>query len=182
MKGINDQDYKHAQQVCNRITPEHKNFTPGDYHDVYLATDVVLLTDVFETLWNTCLEHYKLDPAHFYTAPGLAWQALLKTAFKYYDHEVKHKGCALFSVELILELLTNSLLKVSAVGLPRHLKAMPRPIISICKSNTILTRRAHIFSIWTRTMVTSGQWSKNHQHMGLHKKVNLLKQTWQGIF
>ena len=50
MKGINDQDYKHAQQVCNRITPEHKNFTPGDYHDVYLATDVVLLTDVFETL------------------------------------------------------------------------------------------------------------------------------------
>ena len=52
--------------------------TLGDYHDVYLATDVLLLADVFETFRDTCLQHYKLDPAHFYTAPGLAWQAALK--------------------------------------------------------------------------------------------------------
>lgn len=91
MKGINDQDYKHAQQVCNRITPEHKNFTPGDYHDVYLATDVVFLTDVFETLWNTCLEHYKLFPAYFYTALGLARQASLNIAPVHCEHEKKTK-------------------------------------------------------------------------------------------
>ena len=41
MKGISDHDYKHAQQVWNRITPEHENITLGDYHDVYLATDVL---------------------------------------------------------------------------------------------------------------------------------------------
>ena len=80
MKGISDQDYEHAQQVWNRITPEHENITRGDYHDVYLATDVLLLADIFETFWNTFLKNYKLDPAHFYTAPGLTWQALLKIA------------------------------------------------------------------------------------------------------
>ena len=52
--------------------------TLGDYHDVYLATDVLLLADVFETFRKTCLNHYSLDPAHFYTAPGLAWEACLK--------------------------------------------------------------------------------------------------------
>ena len=71
-KGISDQDHEHVQQVCNRITPEHEIITLGDYHDVYLATDVLLLADVFETFRNTCLKNYKLDPAHFYIAPGLA--------------------------------------------------------------------------------------------------------------
>ena len=80
MKGISDQENEHARQVWNRITPEHENITLGDYHDVYLATDVLLLVDVFETFRNTYLKNYKLDPAYFYTAPGLAWQALLKTA------------------------------------------------------------------------------------------------------
>ena len=60
------------------ITPEGDNVTFGDYHDVYLTTDVLLLADVFETFRDMCLENYRLDPAHFYTAPGLAWQAALK--------------------------------------------------------------------------------------------------------
>ena len=50
----------------------------GEYHDLYLKTDVLLLSNVFETFRNTCLQHYKLDPSHFYTSPGLAWQACLK--------------------------------------------------------------------------------------------------------
>ena len=50
----------------------------GEYHDLYLKTDVLLLSNVFETFRDTCLEYYKLDPAHFYTSPGLAWQACLK--------------------------------------------------------------------------------------------------------
>ena len=74
MGGISDKDYEHAQQVWNSMTEK----TLGSYHDVYLNTDVLLLADIFENFRDTCLKHYKLDPAHFYTAPGLAWVAALK--------------------------------------------------------------------------------------------------------
>ena len=47
----------------------------GEYHDLYLQTDMILLSNVFETFTSTCLQHYGLDPAHFYTSP---WQACLK--------------------------------------------------------------------------------------------------------
>ena len=49
-----------------------------DYHDLYNETDVLLLGDVFESFRNICIENYELDPAHYYTAPGLAWDAALK--------------------------------------------------------------------------------------------------------
>ena len=66
--------YEHAQRVWKGF--DMKNL--GEYHDLYLKTDVILLSNVFEAFRNTCLQHYKLDPAHFYTSPGLAWQACLK--------------------------------------------------------------------------------------------------------
>ena len=44
----------------------------GEYHDLYLRTDVVLLANVFETFRRVCLENYGLNPSHFYTVPGLA--------------------------------------------------------------------------------------------------------------
>ena len=50
----------------------------GDYHDLYLRTDVLLLADVFEIFWKTCPRQYDLDPAHYYISPGLNWDALLK--------------------------------------------------------------------------------------------------------
>ena len=50
----------------------------GDLHDLYLETDVMLLADVFETFRRTIMKQYKLDPAHFITAPGLSWTACLK--------------------------------------------------------------------------------------------------------
>ena len=52
--------------------------TIGDYHDLYLKTDILLLADVFEKFINTCLEYYKLDPCHYFSNPGLSWDAMLK--------------------------------------------------------------------------------------------------------
>ena len=50
----------------------------GDYHDLYVQSDTLLIPDVFENFRNKCIEIYELDPAHFLSAPGLAWQACLK--------------------------------------------------------------------------------------------------------
>ena len=50
----------------------------GDYHDLYLKTDVLLSTDVFEEFINTCLEYYGLDPCYYFSSPGLSWDAMLK--------------------------------------------------------------------------------------------------------
>ena len=52
--------------------------TLGDYHDLYLVSDVLLLTDVFENFRKTCMQYYKLDPCHYFTSPGLSWDAMLK--------------------------------------------------------------------------------------------------------
>ena len=103
MKDISDQDYELAQQVWNTM----ENKTLGYYDDTYLATDVLLLADKFETFRNTCLKNYKLDPEHISTAPGLAWQALLKTATENCEHEIGSKDCEVCPNEFRLKLLTN---------------------------------------------------------------------------
>ena len=73
-ESISQKDYQHAQKVWKAFSCE----TLGDYHDLYLKTDVTLLADVFQTFRRTCMNAYKLDPLHYLTAPGLSWDALLK--------------------------------------------------------------------------------------------------------
>ena len=74
MTGVKDEYYENARSVWREF--EIKNL--GEYHDLYLKTDVILLANVFEAFRDVCLKNYDLDPAHFYTAPGLAWKACLK--------------------------------------------------------------------------------------------------------
>ena len=71
---ISDEDYEHAQKVWEVFEMEHLQ----DYHNLYNETVVLLLADVFENFRNICMENYKLDPAHYHTAPGLSWDACLK--------------------------------------------------------------------------------------------------------
>ena len=73
-EGISEEDYKHAQEVWD--TFDCRNI--GDYHDLYLRSDVFLLADVFENFRKTAISTYGLDPAHHYTLPGYSWDALLK--------------------------------------------------------------------------------------------------------
>ena len=68
MSGVSKEDYKHA----NRTWKEFSLTDLGEYHDLYLKTDVILLANVFEAFRKVCLKNNGLDPAHFYTAPGLA--------------------------------------------------------------------------------------------------------------
>ena len=49
-----------------------------DYHDHYLKKDVLLLADAFEKFIDTCLKYYGLDPCHYFSSPGLGWDAMLK--------------------------------------------------------------------------------------------------------
>ena len=71
---IMDDEYDHAKKVWKTF----KIKTMGEFHDLYLGSDVLLLADVFKSFRKTCLQYYKLDPCHYFTSPGLSWNAMLK--------------------------------------------------------------------------------------------------------
>ena len=73
-EGISNIDSAHGQKVWKVF--EIKNL--GEYHDLYVQSNTLLLADVFENFRDKCTEIYELDPAHFLSAPGLAWQLCLK--------------------------------------------------------------------------------------------------------
>ena len=69
LENITDKNYDHVKKVREAL--EIKNL--GEYHDLYVQCDTFLLADVYENFRNKCIEIFKLDPAHFLSAPGLAW-------------------------------------------------------------------------------------------------------------
>ena len=85
LQDITDKAYAHAPKVFEEFKLENL----GNYHDLYVQSDTLFLADVFENFSNKCIEIYELDPAHFSSAPRLAWHACLK------------------KTEVKLELLTN---------------------------------------------------------------------------
>ena len=70
---ISDQEYQSAINIWSINI-----FNLGEYHDLYSKTDVLLLCDVFENFINVCLKDYGLVPCHYFSSPGLAWDAMLK--------------------------------------------------------------------------------------------------------
>ena len=81
-KCISEKDYFKANNVSNMF----KINTMGDYHDLYLKANVLLLADVFEKFVSTCLDHYGLDPCRYFSSPGLSWDAMLKMTKIELDH------------------------------------------------------------------------------------------------
>lgn len=73
-EGVSKADYKHARTVWD----EFKCKTLADYSKIYLKTDVLILADCFENFRRVIQKEYKLDPAHYFTTPGLSWDAMLK--------------------------------------------------------------------------------------------------------
>ena len=71
---VSIEDYMVSVRIWDKF--EMKNM--GGYHDLYLKKDVLLLADVFEKFIDTCLKYYELDPCHYFSAPGLSWDAMLK--------------------------------------------------------------------------------------------------------
>ena len=74
MENIDDIDYRHGNKVFKIFKLENL----GDYHDLYVQSDTLLLADVFENFRDMCIKVYELDLIHFVSLPGLAWQACLK--------------------------------------------------------------------------------------------------------
>ena len=73
-ENIDDIDYRHGNNVFKRFELENL----GGYHDLYVQSGTLLLADIFENFRDMCIKEYELDPAHFLSFPGLAWQASLK--------------------------------------------------------------------------------------------------------
>ena len=79
-ENISEKDYEKARNwnTFKKLWNTFEIKTLGEYHDLYLKTDVLLLADVFEKFINTCLNYYGLDLCHYFSSPGLSWDAMLK--------------------------------------------------------------------------------------------------------
>ena len=74
MEYITDVNHRHTKKVYK----EFKNKNLGDYHDLFVQSDTLILADVFEDFRNICLKLYEVNPAHMLSAPALAWELALK--------------------------------------------------------------------------------------------------------
>ena len=74
-EAVKDADWEHGKEVFEKYCLSR---TFGEYHDIYLRVDVLLLADFFEKYRKMCMANYGLEPLHYFTAPGMAWDSALK--------------------------------------------------------------------------------------------------------
>ena len=117
-----------------KIYKEFKMNNLGDYHDLYVRNDTLLLANTFKNFRNKCIEIYEMDPAHFLSAPGLAWQVCLKKT------EIKLELLTDFNMLLMVQ---KSIRRGLCHAKHRYAKANNKYIYKII----IKTNNHHIFSI-----------------------------------
>ena len=119
----------------------------GDYHDLYLKTDVLLLADVFERFINTCLDYYGLDPCHYFSSPGLGWDAMLKMT--------KIESDRISDIDMLLFIEKGMRSGISYIA-KRHSKANNKYMLSIIVMMSI--KKVNTLLILTQIVYMVGQW------------------------
>ena len=154
-------DYRHAKRVFKNLN--NKNL--GDYYDLSVQSDTLLLADVFENFRNKCAEIYELDPAHFLSAPGLAWQACSKKT------EVKLE--LLTDVDMLLMVekgirggICHAILRYAKAN-NKHMKNHDKDKES---SYILYIFYIRIFYIYMQEIYMNGQCLKNYQLVVLNGK------------
>ena len=117
----------------------------GDYHDDYLKKFVLLLADVFKKFIDTCFKFYKLDTCHYFTSPGLSWDAMLKMTGVEFQTNISDIGMYLF----IEKELRGGIIKL--------LKDIVKQITNTCKIMT-LQNRQNSYHTWIWIIYTAGTW------------------------
>ena len=121
MENIDDIDYRHGNNVFKKF----KLKDLGEYHDIYVQSDALLLVDVFENFGSMCIKVYELDSVHFLPLPGLAWQACLKTT---------HVKLELLTDYDMLLMIEEGIRGVICNSIHRHAKANNK-YMKICDKN-----------------------------------------------
>ena len=136
---ISEKDYLHAIDIWNVF----KMNTMGDYHDLYVKTDVLLLADLFQKFINTCLEYYGLDPCHYFSSPGLSWDEMLKMT------GIELKLISDIDMYLFIE---KGIVEVFLT----LLKDIVKQIINIC-NHMMSINQVYITFIWMKIIYMVGQ-------------------------
>jgi len=149
--GISDEDYTHAQDVCNSF----KCKTFGDYHDLYNATDVLLLEDIFENFRSVRLQTHKLDPAWYYTTTCLSWDAMFKMT------KVELELLSDYDMPLIIK-------KGIRGGISMISNRYGKQTTDTWVKRSIVKNLLHTLPISTQTTFTAGQCRKNYKRVDLN--------------
>ena len=150
-EGITDEDYQHAHTVWKEFNIESMK----EYHNVYNLSDVLLLADVFENFRSICMNHYGLDPAWYFSAPGLALDATLK---------ITKVQLELLSDPDMLLMIESGIREESQ----QYHTATLKPTMNIWELSSILLRNLNLSRIYMLITFMVGQCQSNFQRLDLN--------------